>query len=304
MEKYNKKKERNKEVSQYTHKHLREKSQERFCQCGSWIEFFADENLSKQKVHQANFCKNRFCPMCAWRTACKEAMKISVLMEYLEAEIGVAFIFVTLTAPNVSGKKLGQEITRYNEAFKRLTKRKAVSDINLGYVRKLEVTYNAKRNDYHTHFHCLFVVLKDYFVGRKYMAQARWLELWRDVMGDPSITQVDVRRVKRGGKDVNELAKYAAKDSHYTHSQAVFDVFYKALKGRQVITFNGVFSDANTKYKSGALDRYKTTDETEYIWIVLYRWFGKEYVEENRRKIDEEEYRQMKKDSVDEMAIG
>jgi len=305
VDKYNKKKNGNKRVAKYTSKHLPVKSQDRVCSCGNWIQFFADHEVNKLKVRKANFCKNRFCPMCAWRLAHKEAMQVDVLMKYLESEHDKAFIFATFTAPNVLCNNLADEITRYNKAFKKMMERKVMLNISLGYVRKLEVTYNSKRRDYHPHFHVLFAVSKSYFKSRHYMSKGEWLNLWRDVMGDPLITQVDVRKVyKNRSREVNEIAKYAAKDSHYLHSQAVFDVFYKALKGRQIITFNGMFAEANVKYKAGLLDKYKTEDKTEYVWLLLYRWLGKEYAEYCRQQISKEEYRQLKIESVDEMAIG
>ncbi|MDD3002214.1 MAG: protein rep, partial [Candidatus Riflebacteria bacterium] len=61
----------------------------------------ADATLEKKKLHKGSFCGNRFCPMCAWRKARKDALKISVIMKWLEAEYDKAFVFVTLTAPNV-----------------------------------------------------------------------------------------------------------------------------------------------------------------------------------------------------------
>lgn len=311
MTKYSDKKTGNQEVSKFTDKHLMPKSQQRFCECGNWIDFFADREVSKLKVYQANFCKNRFCPMCAWRLAHKDALKISVLMDYIEAEHGMAFIFVTLTAPNVRAENLRDEITRYNKAFKRLVERDEVAKINRGYIRKIEVTYNQERDDYHPHFHCVFAVNPSYFKKGDYIKQDRWLDLWRDVMRDNSITQVDVRRVKKniGGADgrdkaISELAKYAAKDKDFAISQEVFDVFYTALKGRQFITFNGLFAEANKLYKDKKLEHYKTLDTTEYVWLLLYRWGASGYTEERRGEIDPAEYTQLKKDAVDEMAIG
>ena len=56
--------------------------------------------------------------MCAWRKARKDALKISVIMKWLEAEYSKAFIFVTLTAPNVKAEDLPAEIDKYNLAFK------------------------------------------------------------------------------------------------------------------------------------------------------------------------------------------
>jgi len=303
MTKHNTKKKGNQEVFALADKHLSPKTQRRFCECGDWIDFLADQEAGKMKVHQANFCKNRFCPMCAWRLTRKDAMKIAVLMDYIETEHQKDFIFVTLTAPNVKGESLKGEITRYNRAFKKLVERSEISKINQGYIRKLEVTYNAKRDDYHPHFHCIFAVNKSYFKDRTYLKQSRWLDLWRDVMGDDTITQVDVRKVKRG-KDSSEIAKYAAKDSDYTHNQEVFDIFYAALKGRQILTFNGLFAEANKKYKAKELEKYKTVDETEYVWLILYNWGGAVYSERRRKAITEEEYKELKKESIDEMSMG
>ena len=64
-----------------------------------------------------------------------------------------------------------------------------------------------------------------------------------------------------------------------------------------------MFTQANKKYKAGELDSYKTIDDTEYVWLLLYRWSGSEYLEKRRREITEEEYREMKKEAVDEAAV-
>jgi plasmid rolling circle replication initiator protein Rep len=141
-------------------------------------------------------------------------------------------------------------------------KRKAFQKISLGYIRKLEITYNAERNDYHPHFHVVFAVNKSYFKKADYIKQETWLNEWRDVMNDQSITQVDVRKVKKSdnAREVYEIAKYAAKDSDYTRNQEVFDVFYKVLKGRQIVTYNGLFADANTLFKDDELQEYIGVD--------------------------------------------
>jgi len=308
---YNKKKPKNQEVSKYIKKHLREKTNNRFCQCGNWINFLTDEEVKKMKVHQARFCSNRFCPMCAWRLSQKNAMMLDVMMQYIEEEHKKDFILLTLTAPNVLGEDLSEEINRYNDALKKLFKREEVIAISHGYGRKLEVTYNSKRNDYHPHFHVLIVVSKSYFKSRDYISQQKWLTLWRDVMQDETITQVDVRRAKKNiagadgrNKIVNEIAKYAAKDSDYAYSQEVFDTFYKSLKGRQILTFNGLFKQAAKMYKEKELDHYKTKDETEYKWLIAYQWGGQAYTETNRREITEDEYKELKKIAIDENALG
>ena len=82
------------------------------------LEMLADATLEKRRLHKGNFCKNRFCPMCAWRKARKDALKISVIMKWLEAEYDKAFIFVTLTAPNVKAEDLKQRLIYITKPFK------------------------------------------------------------------------------------------------------------------------------------------------------------------------------------------
>lgn len=67
----------------------------------------------------SNSCKNRFCPFCSYRKARKEGLKISILMKKLDLDQNYEFLFLTLTAPNVPGEKLENEIKDYSESFNR-----------------------------------------------------------------------------------------------------------------------------------------------------------------------------------------
>jgi plasmid rolling circle replication initiator protein Rep len=292
--KYSKKKEGNQGVAPYIENYLSPGGYKQFIECGNWLEMKTDKDVTKMKLNRANFCNNRFCPMCAWRLAKKDALRVSTMIDYIEAEHDMAFIMVTLTAPNVGRERLNDEITRYNKAFKNMVLRDSIKRINQGYIRKMEVTYNKKRNDYHPHFHCVFAVKKTYFKDRSYLSQEKWLGLWREAMDDDSITQVDVRRMTKLPyqleSGVREVAKYMAKDKDYTHNQEVFDTFYTALKGRQVMTYNGLFTEANKLYKAKKLDNYKAIDKTEYYWLIIYNWGGKGYLERARKEMAIEDY--------------
>lgn len=279
-------------------------------ECGDYLTFLADFEMENRKLHRGNFCKNRFCPMCTWRTSCKDTFKISILMENLRKEENKEFIFLTLTTPNVKGDKLEEEIINYNKAFKRLMERKEVKKIVKGYVRKLEVTYNSDMSSksydtYHPHFHVVIAVNKSYFTDNNYyINRDRWLELWQEATGDSSITQVDVRKSKTNNlKEVYELAKYSAKDTDYLISRPVFEVFYKALKGKQLIVYGGLFSDANKMYQNGELDCYKTQDNIEYVYMMVYSWKKKEYDNTSIRELTPEEKKKFNKNLVDVIEI-
>lgn len=304
MDKYTVKKIKNQVLFDLLTSHMSESSLFTIFNCGSFISFFADETLEKKKMNKSNFCNNRFCPLCAWRKAKKDSLKISILLKYIQEQLGYEFIFLTLTAPNIKGSDLSDEIKKYNKSFKNLMQLKEVKKIVKGYVRKLEVTYNQERDDYHPHFHVMIAVNKSYFKSRDYIKKKHWLELWKECMGDSSITQVDVRKMDTSDSNaIAEIAKYGAKDADYMISQEVFDVFYKSLKGKQLITYSGVFKEALKLFNAGELDKYKELDLTEYIYALEYHWQGKDYALMEKRLLTDEEKTLINKQLIEELEV-
>lgn len=310
LQKCTSKKLKNPKFTSYIAPFISKTGKERCESCGDLTIFLADFEMKNKKLHKASFCGNRFCPMCSWRMSCKDSLKISILMEHLRKEENKEFIFLTLTAPNVKEDKLEEEIKHYNKSFKKLMGRKEVKSIVKGYIRKLEVTYNSDMSSksydtYHPHFHVVIAVNKTYFKKSDlYINQQRWLELWQEATGNSSITQVDVRKSKSNNlKEVYELAKYSAKDTDYLVSRPVFNVFYRALKGKQFIVFSGLFKDANTMYENGELDCYKVRDEIEYVYMMCYQWKKREYENTSIRELTEEERKQFNKDLLDVIEI-
>ena len=281
MEKYTEKKRKNQVFQKFIKRHIGE----------------------KQKLYKANSCKNRFCPVCAWRKARKDALGLSLMMQYIKQEEKKEFIFLTLTTPNVKATKLESEIKRYNQSFRRLTNRKHFKSIAKGYVRKLEITYNKKRDDYNPHFHVLIAVNKSYFTDKRYyISQQEWLDLWRDVTGISEITQVQVQKIRQNNnKELYEMAKYSGKDSDYLINQKVFDEFYKSLKGKQVLVYSGLFKEAKKKLKNGDLDYLKEIDPTQYIYQIFYIWKQKEYLASELYDLTEQEKREINYKMIDEI---
>ncbi|RRD33994.1 replication protein, partial [Fusobacterium nucleatum] len=253
--------------------------------------------------YKSNLCKNRFCPVCAWRKARKDALGLSLMMQYIKQEEQKEFLFLTLTTPNVKSDDLESEIKHYNQSFRRLNNRKKFKSIAKGYVRKLEVTYNQKRDDYNPHFHVLIAVNKSYFTDKRYyISQKEWLNLWRDVTGNDEITQVHVQKIKQNNnKELYEMAKYSGKDSDYLINQKVFDTFYKSLKGKQILVYSGLFKEARNKLKNGDLDYLKEVDPTEYIYQIFYHWNQKEYLASEIFDLSEEEKSKINHQMIDEI---
>ena len=318
MDKYKIKKEKNQDFYNLIEPFVSRKNLKLIEDCGGFLMFLADKFLENKKLHSGDFCKNRFCPMCAWRLAMRDTLKISILMQYIKEEHDKDFIFLTLTTPNVRGEHLEEEIVKYNKAFKNLMQRTEVKTVVKGYIRKLEVTYSKEKyitkemylsreqyyinrelevddenptyNTYNPHFHVVIAVDKSYFKSRLYIKHSRWLELWRECTKDETITQVHIQKAKGdNAKQVYELAKYSAKDSDYLINEEVFGVFYKALKGKQLVVYSGLFKDGLQLFKRGELDKYKQKDLTEYIYMLAYKWQTNDYEEYIKRELTEEE---------------
>ena len=303
MEKYTEKKQRNQVFQKFIKRHIGENQMDLVEDCNTFLSFVADKTLEKQKLYKANSCKNRFCPVCAWRKARKDALGLSLMMQYIKQQENKEFIFLTLTTPNVMSDELENEIKRYNNSFRKLIKRKKVGSVIKGYVRKLEITYNKKRDDYNPHFHVLIAVNKSYFTDKRYyISQQEWLDLWCDVTGISEITQVQVQKIRQNNnKELYEMAKYSGKDSDYLINQKVFDAFYNSLKGKLVLVYSGLFKEAKNKLKNGDLDYLKEIDPTEYIYQIFYIWKQKEYLASELYDLTEQEKREINHKMIDEI---
>ena len=80
-------------------------------------------------------------------------------------------------------------------------------------------------------------------------------------------------------------------------------MFYKALKGKRLIVFGGLFKEANTMYDNGELDIYKKQDNIKYAYMVHYEWNKSQYLETRLRELTEEELKKYNKMLIDEMEV-
>lgn len=224
--------------------HCSSKAQEAIWSCHSHLAFATSDDGETKKLVYIETCGNRFCPYCQQRKARKDAAKIARMIEYVQFQ-GKELIFITLTVPNVSGDVLGKKITALNAGVKKFMARKAIKNVSQGAIRKLEITRNPETGLFHPHIHLLMAVNKTYFRSKFYLNQDQLSTLWAQSMKlDTAV--VDVRKAADAGK---ELAKYTAKSNDMLKSKAVFDIYYHALKGRQLITYSGAFKEAAKAYK-------------------------------------------------------
>lgn len=230
-------------------------------ECGTLLEFAheisSDGVLSSQgKLYNANFCRDRLCPMCAWRRSYKIFGQVSAIMNFISSDF--QFLFLTLTVPNCEGDNLPVLLDSMFKGWSRLIRYKAFKTAVKGFFRVLEVTRNFSTGTYHPHFHVVLAVDPSYFHHSSYIKRDDWLFMWQRAMRDFSITQVDVRRVRSKSGSVSssdltsavaEIAKYSVKSSHYLFpndcrlTDKVVFTLSGALASRRLCQFGGIFAE-------------------------------------------------------------
>lgn len=254
---------------------------------------YAQRDDGTRKLEKANFCRLRICPMCGWRRSLKMFTQVSAITDAILADKKARFIFVTLTIENVAGDKLKETIKQMNEGFKRLTGKgngglaasKAFRENLMGYMKAIEVTYNARRNNFHPHIHCIFEVRPSYFGAAGYINHAGWRKMWREVMGLDYEPQVNVKAIKNTtAKAVAEVAKYPVKTSGLLKvknkkraAMALRELKY-GIHNCRFITFGGDFREYKHKLalddiESGDLVHVETDEqELNAVALVLFKW--------------------------------
>lgn len=267
---------------------------DRLKECGNFIKFQSSEDKTKFILAGGNFCNNRFCPFCSWLKAKKTAFELLELIKVVEYKEKFAFLFITLTVPNVPKESLREEIENFNISFNRLWKTKEFKAFNKGFIRKLEITYNEERNDYHPHFHLVVAVNKSYFTSRDYMSKRRLLELWQRATRNPNITQVDIKPCRMDTvKQVMELATYSAKQGELYSSKEVFDGFYEGLFRKKLLVYNGIFKEYKKKIEVGEVNPAEVIELNQILEEatreICLMWEKSSYLLADERELPEEQ---------------
>lgn len=283
---YTKKRLRNKRIAKLYELSGDEKKAKLVGECGSYLEWTVRADGTKY-LSGANFCRLRVCPMCSWNLARQRARDLLRVLQEPEHR-GKRYLFVTLTVRNCTGENLGEVLDMMYAGLRRLTNKNTyLQKRTLGMIKKLEITYNKNTKEFHPHFHLLCEVKPEYFRkdNKNYVTHDELMKKWRWACGldyDPRVNIEAVRTVARHDGSVEEVTKYAAKDSQYGYSLETFKIFCSVLHGRRLYTPTGSIKKTMARLKidpdsfEGARAEAAVPDNPDILKFVL-RWTFKEY---------------------------
>lgn len=146
--------------------------------------------------YRSTYCERRFC------LVCNRIRTSKLIYGYKPALDNLADLhFLTLTVPNVKAYDLKKTIQDMTKTFQRIKDnlRKNYGHRITG-IRKIEVTYNDQRKDYHPHFHLILS-------GQE--AAETLLELWLNHYKNANRRGQDIKKADQNA--VKELFKYFTK---------------------------------------------------------------------------------------------
>lgn len=205
------------------------------CATDLWI----DEETGQ--ITGANFCKQRLCPVCNYRRSTMLWHKVSNVI----CDIPNEKLLITLTVKNCSGDNLKNTIDEILESFHRLTSRRMWKKNIVGFIRGLEITYNAHEDTFHPHIHILAIASKNYF-KEDYIDIFTLRKWWTESARLNYYVQVDIRKVTTTDKAVAEVVKYAVKMADILHQDAdekrlrATQTLASCIVGRRLISTGGI----------------------------------------------------------------
>lgn len=229
--------------------------------------------------YKSKYCKHRWCLVCNRIKTAKYMNDYLPIFETFQDKR-----FVTLTIPNVPADQLSQAIDQMNKDWYKIRDAMRKSGNLIKGVRKLEVTYNAQRNDYHPHYHIICE-------GQNNASEIidRWLKL------DPARAswcqdekQADEASIKELFKYFTKLTSNSSKDPFLTvpamdhifitlRGKRVFQSFGFVKKPQKALDFNDINLDYSVKEYNATLKTALNFADTlpqeaphAYFWSQKY----------------------------------
>lgn len=249
--------------------------------CGTYIR--TGKRNGHEVITESNFCRQRLCQVCAWRRSAKFTAQMIPVIRNLQAK-GYKALFLTLTVANPTADNVSNALDVLLKGWDRLLKLRKYKRIIKGFVRALEVTYNATENTYHPHIHALWFVHQSYGEsGKDYISFEELREDWKNAARLDYNPLVRIQAVKPKKKHIKstdqtntaavvETLKYCYKvDQKHISAETIATLLY-SLNGRRLISFGGVVAEERKALQQGDIDDNlnEQTTEVDNEYDVLY----------------------------------
>lgn len=234
--------------------------------CSSYTAFAECNNCSSWHYVGSQFCKNRFCFICARKRGLSYLRRYGELLNCYEDK-GYKLYFMTITLKNMWDLK--EMLDRFNNTFKRFREKYPIfNKIWEGGIISREITYN-KSTGWHVHIHG--VVLTKEVITDLSAYNQEFSNKWLQKTEDSFITNIKPckSKIKNGKKYKSyllELFKYITDLKNIKDmTNEEFKIVYDTLHRRRMISTFGILYN---KLSSIEKQVEKDTGECSYTSLV------------------------------------
>lgn len=180
----------------------------RVASCAERLSFRACPECNIRYIIHAQLCKDRLCPICAWRRSKALAARLRALVSNNKR-----YVLLTLTIKNCPWEALGEYLKKMLAAWTKMQRRSKFKAAFPGWVRTVEITHG-KNGLAHPHLHILLETDPHYFDRQSdlWLTHEEIVQMWKKCLTVGYNPTVDIRAVKNISGAVAEVTKYIAKD--------------------------------------------------------------------------------------------
>ena len=223
--------------------------------CGTFLTKSKCPDCGKSVISSANLCRDRLCPTCAWRLSLRRFADMCATMQYLQDVSYYDAGFLTLTVKNCKPENLRYTLQKMSEDWNRMLCQRVVKGMVWGWARSLEITYNARTNTFHPHYHVIMIT-NTHGEGQAVLQQF-FRERWKLSTRLPYEPITDFRFIDSDGREHNDIDddtftnailetyKYSVKSDELENMPLdTFRQFVAAISGIRFCSFGGEIKKA------------------------------------------------------------
>lgn len=278
------------EIAQKMEKIGLERRAEAIKSCGTVLEVQHCNDCGTDTIKHANFCRDRLCPMCAWRLSLKRYKIMSAAIETIrktQPEVLRHASLVTLTVRCCQPEDLPVTLSSMSEAWRYTISQRWARKALEGWGRSLEITYNHVKKWLHPHFHVLLLSSCEDTAKaliNEWCRQASTRGLAVDLAAqDASIISADKEGENLLVKGIMECYKYSIKASDtLSMPLGALRAVALGLAGRRLIATGGILKQTLAAMQADleTLSESDTTDATpecpkchsQRIDEIIWKW--------------------------------
>lgn len=239
------------------------KNKEKIKECMNFVSVRENGSIT------TNYCKNRYCPFCDYIKTIKYKILIEKILKKFENNTMIFLTLTTKTIKVINSDEVKNQRKKISTAFGNLMSKK-ISNSQNGYIRKIETNYNADKNECNIHIHSI-ILMKNY--KKNYIKKSDWLEMWKQVLQDDSIRELDIKIIKNIDEDIKKISSYISKQQleKMLHSDNISNIFAEAEYRSKDYSFSKEFKTAKQEIEKD-IKQEKETNKIISNTLLNLKW--------------------------------